>query len=239
MVNISLKNIDPENIQKNNLYRVSEPVVVEFVEHHDKGNESVYLDYQLVDEQYGIYATEYRSPVVKKEYKSTDILACVVDDSKKEVYTLICDVKSNISSFSDDLTKNAALLTAIREVQDFTDQVSDEMLHKESFMIYYEKEGYEEHCELAIATKNFEHQKFTDAANFLEDLFQDKSDNIPMLTRLDLLNTLKPYKDEVQRLRKFGDEILLLHEREYKLTVFLLEKDKDGDNYKKKIRLSC
>lgn len=111
MVNISLKNIDPENIQKNNLYRVSEPVVVEFVEHHDKGNESVYLDYQLVDEQYGIYATEYRSPVVKKEYKSTDILACVVDDSKKEVYTL------------------------------------------ESFMIYYEKEGYEEHCELAIATK--------------------------------------------------------------------------------------
>ena len=42
------------------------------------------------------------------------------------------------------------------------------MLHKKSFMIYFEADGYSEVSEVAIATKNFENRKFLDAAELLE-----------------------------------------------------------------------
>ena len=89
---------------------------IPFVELHKDKCEKVFLDYKLADEQFGIYATEYRAPVIKKGIKTTDIIACIVDEKQKNIYTLIADVKSNISSFSDDLSKGDALITAIKEV---------------------------------------------------------------------------------------------------------------------------
>lgn len=54
----------------------------------------------------------------------------------KEMDTLIFDVKSNISAFSDDLLKDNAMLTAIKEIRDFAEQIHAEILHKNSLMTY-------------------------------------------------------------------------------------------------------
>ena len=98
MLDIQFKNIDIAKIQKNNLYKISTSMVVPFVEEHEKSREKVLLHYKLMDGQFGIYATEYRAPVViKKGCKTTDILACVVYENQRKLYTLIADVKSNIS----------------------------------------------------------------------------------------------------------------------------------------------
>ena len=93
------------------------------------------------DEQFGIYATEYRAPVIKKGIKTTDIIACIIDEKQKNIYTLVADVKSNISSFSDDLSKGAALITVIKEVRDFSEQIEDGLLHKENFLMYHKNES--------------------------------------------------------------------------------------------------
>lgn len=70
---------------------------------------------------------------VKQGCKTADILACAVDENEKKIATFIFDVKSNISAFSDDLLKDQALLTVIKEVRDFVEQIHAEMLHKNGF----------------------------------------------------------------------------------------------------------
>lgn len=121
MLNLQIKDINSKNISKNVLYKVPESMQILFVESHEDKCEKVILDYKLENEQFGIYATEYRAPVIKKGIKTTDIIACIIDEKQKSIYTLVADVKSNISSFSDDLSKDDALITVIKEVRDFSE----------------------------------------------------------------------------------------------------------------------
>lgn len=147
-------------------------MTVPFEEIHANGEEVVNLNYQLQESQYGIYANEYKNPCINKQgCKKADVLACVVDDKRKEIKSLVFDVKSNISSFSDDLTKESAALTAIKEIRDFIEQIHAALLHKKSFMLYYLDDSFREQEEVAIATKNFECEKFLAVADFLESIF--------------------------------------------------------------------
>lgn len=85
MLDIQFKNIDIAKIQKNNLYKISTSMVVPFVEEHEKSREKVLLHYKLMDGQFGIYATEYRAPVViKKGCKTTDALKVIILEKEKE-----------------------------------------------------------------------------------------------------------------------------------------------------------
>ena len=117
---IPKEKIEENQIPKNQVYKVSEPMSIPFVEDHATHKEQVELDYQLKDGQYGLYANEFRGQYTSKDgCKKADVLACVVDEKEKTVYTLIFDVKSNISAFSDDLKKDEAVITAVKEVRDF------------------------------------------------------------------------------------------------------------------------
>ena len=126
MINLSFKEFDKKKpYQKNILYRISESIIVPFREtHNDNENcELVNLIFNLKPGEYGIFAHEYRNPVVSKQgCKTADVLACRIDTSQKEMDTLIFDVKSNISAFSDDLLKDNAMLTAIKEIRDFSEK---------------------------------------------------------------------------------------------------------------------
>ncbi len=237
MNKVLFKELDLNKIEKNKLYRISDSKTVTFIEDHKQfgTKELINIVYQVEENQYGIYATEYR-PAGTNKYAcmTTDILAGIVDDSKKEIYTLICDVKSNISAFSDDLSKGDALITAIKEVRDFIDQIKDEMLHKKSFMIYFEADGYSEVSEVAIATKNFENRKFLDAAELLEKILNNQKSGLS-LKKLKLISSLQNYKNEIPKLKKFADEILLIDGQEYKLVVYILQADESDRVYKKDI----
>lgn len=95
MINLDFRLL-PENkkVQKNEIYKVNKSCTVDFVEEHDNHKEVVKLVFALDDQQYGIYANEYRRPGINKRgCKTTDVLSCVVDDANKKVYTLIFDVK--------------------------------------------------------------------------------------------------------------------------------------------------
>lgn len=231
MPNLQIKDINSKNISKNVLYKVPESMRIPFVESHEDKCEKVILDYQLEDEQFGIYATEYRAPVIKKGIKTTDIIACIVDEKQKNIYTLIADVKSNISSFSDDLSKGDALITAIKEVRDFSEQIEDGLLHKENFLMYHKNEGFNEKCDMAIFTRNFESEKFRDAARYIESLLYDDNETGQILAKSVMKRNLMRYKGEEKRLLKFAEQKLLIRDKELDLKVFLLMKDENSENY--------
>lgn len=240
MNRILFKELDPNKIQKNTLYKISDSKEISFREKHCETEifEVVNIKYELDEAQYGIYATEYRSPSVeKKGSKTTDILAGIVDEKEKQIYTLVCDVKRDISAFSDDLLRGDSLITVIKEVRDFIDQINSEMLHKKSFMIYFEADGFKESCETAIITKSFENNKFADAADILEKLLDDNNQDIPCLIRTKMISNLKNYSNEIEKLRKFSQETIIIGGYEYKLLVFILEKDSVSGDYKKDIAI--
>lgn len=225
-VSIALSNYKADKVQKNILYKIPEPMIVSFKETHKNGNEEIVnLDYQLQESQYGIFANEYRPSCAFKEgYKKADVMTCVVDEDTKEIYSLIFDVKSNISSFSDDLSKENAALTAVKEVRDFIDQIHAEILHKNSFMVYYKDDDYQEVEEIAIVTKNFDAGKFRAVADFMEKLYQPSDKEIPILLKTKLMTNLAPFKNEVKKVRNFADHIVFIRGKEYYLKVFLLDK---------------
>lgn len=107
---------------------------------------------------------------VKEQMKKADILACVVDDKNKRIHSFIMDVKSNISAFSDDLYKNDALITVIKEIRDFINQLADEKVSKDGIFYLYKSEGYNEEETFGIVTKSFEKNKFLDASEMIENI---------------------------------------------------------------------
>lgn len=231
MHNLQTKDIDLENICKNVLYKVPKSMQIPFMELHKDKCEKVILDYKLKDDQLGIYATEYRAPVVKKGSKTTDIIACILDEKQKNIYTLVADVKSNISSFSDDLSKDDALITVIKEVRDFSEQIKYGLLHKDNFLMYHKDEGYSETCETAIFTRNFENEKFKKAAKYLENLLYDDSESGQILAKSVMKRNLMRYGGEEKRLIKFAEQKLLIKEKELDLKVYILTQEENSKNY--------
>lgn len=226
------KLVDGKCYQKNALYRIDGKMTVRFEEDHIQTKETVDLLFDPNKNQYGIFAKEYRRPGINKNgCKSTDVLCCLVDERKLEIRTLIFDVKSNISAFGDDLSKGNAMLTVVKEVRDFLNQLHDELLHKDSFMLYYKDEGYSEQERVGIVTKRFEAHKFTQAASFLEDLFEKERLDISPLIQLTLKKNLTPYRCEAQRLRAFAQKKAMIGKKQYELHIFMLKQINDSEYY--------
>lgn len=214
-----------EAFLRNVLYRLDTSNEVCFAERHADKSEKVRIDYSLENGQYGIFAQEFRNPIAgKQDCKTADVLACIIDEECKKILTVIFDVKSNISAFSDDLLKDGAMLTVIKEVRDFTKQLHDEILHKESFILYYKDEGFKEREILGLVTGNFESSKFVEAADLLESLFEYADSSIPRLIELKLKKNLMAYRNESIRLRDFAEKRVNIGEKMYNLWIFLLEK---------------
>ncbi len=220
-----------EQIQKNVLYRINESAVIPVREKHDKtpNVEVVNLAYDLKEGQYAVFANEFHSSNISKHgCKSTDILTCLIDDDKRKICSLIADIKKNISAFSDDLLKDGALMTTIKEVGEFIEQIHHAMLHKESFILYLKDEGFTEKTEIGIATQNFEDEKFLKAAQFLE-MVKDmqKPHNMQPLLWYKFKNNLMPYVSETAKLRRFSNHEVEVCGKLYLLNVYLLEKVTD------------
>lgn len=83
-----------------------------------------------------------------------------------------------------------------------------------------------------IATRSFEANKFLAVADFLEKLKYnhiEKPSNMSDLIWLKFQRNLNPYKTQVQSLRNFAEKIVEVGGKEYKLQVFLLEKNNESD----------
>ncbi len=231
MRSLNLKKLNSENLyQRNILYKIEDDSVIPVSEEHTKHKETVLLNYILKEGQYGIFGYEYRSGSASSGmgWKTTDVLSCIVDEERQQVYSFILDIKRNISAFSEDLMKDNAVLTAIKEVRDFLVQLHDENLHKNSFCIYYTDSGFEEHVEFGIATRNFEKDKFEQVAIFLENLnVLEKPSNLPDLVWLKFKNSLMPYLCEAQKIKNFAEKNIEISGKVYHLKVFILEKQDD------------
>lgn len=231
MINLSLRAYNPQKpVEKNILYKVDENGIIKFMEQHQATKEVANVEFYFKDGQYGIYANEYRRPGTQKEgCKTTDVLVCVVDEQKKEINSLIFDVKSNISAFSDDLSKEGAMITAIKEVRDFIEQIHAEILHKESFLLYYKDDGYVEEERVGIVTKSFEPEKFKGVAEKLEKMISEEKKDVPQLVAYKLKNSLRAYEKEIEPLYNFADKKIVISKTIYQLQVFFLQKVNDTD----------
>lgn len=126
--------------------------------------------------------------------------------------------------------RDAAIITAIKEVRDFVKQLHDENLQKNSLLVIYRDENYEETLEFGIATRSFEPEKFSAVADFLERLDDlTKPENMQDLLWIKLKTTLKPYSSEIKKLKNFADKKVCISGQTYDLKVFILEKQSETE----------
>ncbi len=220
---------------KNILYKIDGSIRLPVTEGDKDGRkakvkETVVLEYNLSEHQYGIFAHEYRNPIIdKRGCKTADILACVVDEERKQIDSTVLDIKSNISAFSDDLLREGAMITVIKEVRDFIEQIHQEILHKNSFMIYYIDDGYEEIEHIGIATKRFEPEKFREASDQLEHMKNTPESSALTLPEMKLKLLLNPYLHESKKLRDFADKLVYINGKGYDLNVHILTPISDNE----------
>lgn len=232
MLNLNYRKLKTnEEVEKNVLYRIEENRIIPICEKHKEDRDVVNLEYSLREGQYAFLGKEYRNPIVSKdECKMADIMTFVVDENKKTIYSFVLDIKKDISAFSDDLLKNDAMITAISEVRDFIKQLHDENLQKNSLLVIYQDEEYEEHLDFGIATRSFEPKKFAAVADFLEGLDEaGKPENMQELLWIKLKTSLKPYFSEILKLRNFADKKVYISGRMYDLKVYLMKKQSSTD----------
>ncbi len=119
-------------------------------------------------------------------------------------------------------------MTAIKEIRDFIEQIHAEILHKNTFMLYYIDDGFKEYERIGIVTKHFENEKFLAVALKLEELFTDSNTKVSKLSELKLKKNLAPYMREVEKIKDFLNKIIKIGSRTYELHVFLLKKMEDA-----------
>lgn len=214
---------------KNTLYEILDSFPVVFTERQDECEDIVKIQYQFKENQYGYFAHEYRNPCTKKEgSKSVDILAILVDQENKKIYTTIVDVKHNISAFSDNLLIEGALVTAIKNVIKYVDQIQAEILHKNSFLVFIKDEEYNEIERVGIATTNLDSEKFLNVADMLEQLLEEEDDKIQQLVLLKIKNSLTAFRGESNRIREFANKKISIGSKIYDIELFKLELDSDN-----------
>ncbi len=200
-------------------------------EKHEGGDDVIKLSFDLNQNQYGIFGYEYKRPDVNKEgCKTADILACLVDDEKKEICSLIMDLKSNITCFDDDMTKNNSPIIAVKNVSDFVQQLHDEKLHKDSFLLYYKDKDYSEIEFFGIATRKFEPHKFLRVAEFMDGIMEDDSEDVIDLIKCKIKTSLLPYYGEVSKIRDFAEKRVCISGKYYELQIVSLLSG-EGDDY--------
>ena len=230
MIQINFKELNEnDSYCKNRLYRINQSMIVPYKEIQSEGEDIVNLKYDLEEQQYGVFAHEYRnSDTSKLGGKAADIFACVVDEKNKKIYTTILDVKHNISAFSDNLYNNKAMLTAIKNVREYVKQIEAELLHRDSLFVYYRAEDYEEFERIGIATTNFDVNKFIQVANLLESLLRQDVDTNDLVL-LKLKNSLSSYVSEIDRIKMFANQKIKIRKTIYNLEVFMLEQVSDSE----------
>ncbi len=229
MIEYNIRTLKPnEQVQKNVLYEIKGDMCISVQEAHGESQDSerVNLEYHLKEGQYAIFAYEYRPSYISKQgCKSADVMTCLIDDDNKDINSLIFDIKRNISAFSDNLLKEGALITAVKEVKDFIDQIHHTMLHKEGILLYRKEKGYTERAEVGIVTRRFECEKFLQAAEFLENLTSlPKPAGMQPSLWYKFQYNLSPYVNESQKLREFADCKVTVSKKQYPLRVYLLKK---------------
>lgn len=224
MVKIRLDKYDSEKCSKNVLYRIDESTTIRFTEDHEDHQEIVYLHFQLENGQYAVYANEYRNPLVEKRgCKTADVFILIVDGQDNRIFSFLFDVKSNISAFSDNLLSDNAMITALKEIRDFLEQLEDTLKSKNAVVALYGG-GYSEQETLGIVTKNFDTAKFEAVAGMYDKIYHEDGTANPLIL-YKLRNNLKPYGSIIERIKQFAQKKVEICGKTYRLHIYLLKEE--------------
>lgn len=227
MVTIRFEKYEPNNCSRNILYRIGESGIIQFTEEHKQHKEIVRLHIQLENGQYAVYANEYRNPLVEKRgCRTADVLILIVDEQEKRIFSFLFDVKTNISAFSDNLLGENAMITALKEVRDFLEQLEDTLKSKNALIALYG--CYSEKENLGIVTRNFDTAKFEAVAETYEKIFQENH-TANSLILYKLRNNLKPYGNVIERIKQFAQKKIVISGKTYQLHTYILGKENGND----------
>ena len=110
------------------------------------------------------------------------------------------------------------MVTALKEVRDFLEQLEDTLISKNALIALYGNRSEKEN--LGIVTRNFDSAKFEAVAEMYEKIFQENHAANPLIL-YKLRNNLKPYGNIIERVKQFAMKKIAISGKTYQLHTYI------------------
>ena len=226
-----------EPLKKNKLYELTaeQPIATFMEEHDDSEPEIVDVEVKMPKNGSAVVANEYRNKDFSKS-KAADILCILLDESAKEIFTYIYDIKRTMTGY--DLTKPVEELRkeAVKRIMDFIGQMQDSMIHAAGLTVLYQYDGYMETVDFGIITREFDTEKIRRLGEKLESVLEEPATVHGAIGKKYYIAT-QPLRKEIDIVKNFGNRKIRILNQMYDLQVILLEYSETKDAYYQKIAI--
>lgn len=189
---ITGKTVKEEDILSNTIYVIRQKREINFWEPQSDGDgDTIIIFYDLLQQQYGVFAKEYRPGFVDKtQCKKADILMLVIDEAAKKYSSWIFDVKVSVGG--EDVIFN------------LLEQLCDSFMHKNSITAYLQ--DFEESEHIGFITRDFQAPRINHAISIREKYIveeKEKLKSVPSSIKYSIQTKILKMSKEVQVLKTF------------------------------------
>lgn len=143
------------------LYTVDKSGTIVFEE--KETNDVVYINYEIKNNQYGIYGNEYKPPFAgDEEGKKADILVLVIDEEYRRFSSWVVDVKKTVGG--EDV------------IYHLVEQLIESVKHKRAVTTYLE--GFEEEQHIGYITRDLQRDRISETISKKSSYLEKEKANI-------------------------------------------------------------
>lgn len=208
-----------DNIVPNTLYLIRKRREISFIEpQKDDVGDEIKILYELKDDEYGVFAKEYRPGFINKyNCKKADILILVIDEIQKKFSSWILDVK--VSLGGEDT------------IFHLLEQLCDSYKHKNSLASYLS--DYEEQEHIGFITRDYQTERIRNEIASREEYILREKENMSRMSSTAKIpvqiQLLKKFK-ELEVLQQFLDGYIEINGTQHTLDAHFSIKT-DEENY--------
>lgn len=207
----------------NRLYCVEKPKTIVFEERRTDDVVNIYFN--LKENQYGIYANEFKTMYAADSgVKKADLLILVIDEEKECFSSWVLDVKSTVGG--EDV------------ILHLVEQLSDSVKHKRSVCAFIE--DFEEEQHIGYITQKYDESRIEETIRkkkFYLDKEMGNINHLPKLIGEGMREKLLKERAKLKLLIAFQAGVIVLAGHEWKLEKYI--STKCGEKYIYDLEVAC
>ena len=203
------KTVDEKPILPNTIYVIRKSREVQFVESQKNDeNDTIIISFNLDENQYGVFAKEYRPGFINKNRcKKSDIPCLVIDEQNQKLSSWIFDVKVTVGG-EDVIFK-------------LLEQLCSSYKHKNSLVAYFGE--FEEYEHFGFITRDYQRERIENAISKREEFIATETQNLEKISssvRYSIQRQIIKSKQEVEVLKRFLSGYMEINEQLYALECY-------------------
>lgn len=200
---------DNKTLLSGRLYRINTCRTIVFEEKDT--NDVVNINFEINDDQYGIYGNEYKPPFVEDNGgKKADILVLVIDEKSKCFSSWVVDVKKTIGG--EDV------------IYHLIEQLIESVKHKKAITTYLEE--FEEEQHIGYITRDLQRDRIQETISKKSSYLEKEKANIecmPVLIGMEARMRLLKEEAKLKMMIAFQNDCIEIGKNVFKIEKYISE----------------